>query len=266
MSYLETIGFFGAFLTGIVIGLFGGGGSILAVPIFVYLFKLNPVIATSYSMFVVGSSAAIGTLINIKKKLIEYKTALIFTLPALVSVSLTRRFLIPNIPDTLLSFESFAVTKEMGLMLFFSSIIILSSVLMMRKPRIGVATKTTTKKNYGLLIFIGLGVGVLTGLLGAGGGFIIVPALVMFARLTIKQAVATSLIIITFNSIIGFSSDVFLLKIEWNFLTLFTALSVAGIFIGTYISSFVRESTLKINFARFMIVMAAVIIFKELTS
>lgn len=266
MSYLETIGFFGAFLTGIVIGLFGGGGSILAVPIFVYLFKLNPVIATSYSMFVVGSSAAIGTLINIKKKLIEYKTALIFTLPALVSVSLTRRFLIPNIPDTLLSFESFAVTKEMGLMLFFSSIIILSSVLMMRKPRIGVATKTTTQKNYGLLIFIGLGVGVLTGLVGAGGGFIIVPALVLFARLTIKQAVATSLIIITFNSLIGFSSDVSFLKIEWDFLILFTALSVVGIFVGTYISSFVRESTLKTNFARFMIVMAAVIIFKELTS
>lgn len=265
MSYLESIGFFGAFLTGIVIGLFGGGGSILAVPIFVYLFKLNPVIATSYSMFVVGSSAAIGTLINIKKKLIEYKTAVVFTLPALVSVFLTRRFLIPNIPDTLLSFESFDITKEMGLMLFFSSIIILSSILMIRNS-IGVATKTTTKKNYGLLIFIGLGVGVLTGLLGAGGGFIIVPALVMFARLTIKQAVATSLIIITFNSLIGFSSDVFLLKIEWNFLTLFTALSVVGIFVGTYISSFVRESTLKINFARFMIVMAAVIIFKELTS
>jgi uncharacterized membrane protein YfcA len=266
MSYLETIGFFGAFLTGIVIGLFGGGGSILAVPIFVYLFKLNPVIATSYSMFVVGSSAAIGTLINIKKKLIEYKTALIFTLPALVSVSLTRRFLIPNIPDTLLSFESFAVTKEMGLMLFFSSIIILSSILMMRKPGIGVATKTTTQKNYSLLIFIGLGVGVLTGLVGAGGGFIIVPALVLFARLTIKQAVATSLIIITFNSLIGFSSDVSFLKIEWDFLILFTALSVVGIFVGTYISSFVREATLKTNFARFMIVMAAVIIFKELTS
>jgi len=265
MSYLESIGFFGAFLTGIVIGLFGGGGSILAVPIFVYLFKLNPVIATSYSMFVVGSSAAIGTLINIKKKLIEYKTAVVFTLPALVSVFLTRRFLIPNIPDTLLSFESFDITKEMGLMLFFSSIIILSSILMIRNS-LGVATKTTTKKNYGLLIFIGLGVGVLTGLLGAGGGFIIVPALVMFARLTIKQAVGTSLIIITFNSLIGFSSDLSILEIEWDFLMLFTALSISGIFVGTYISNYVRESTLKTNFARFMIVMAVVIIFKELTS
>ena len=265
MSYLESIGFFGAFLTGIVIGLFGGGGSILAVPIFVYLFKLNPVIATSYSLFVVGMSAAIGTFINVKKKLIEYKTALIFTLPALLSVSLTRRFLIPNIPDTLLSLKSFDVTKEMGLMLFFSVIIILSSVLMM-KPSTDLAVKENTEKNYGLLIFIGLGVGILTGLLGAGGGFIIVPALVLFSRLTIKQAVATSLVIITFNSLIGFTTDLSFLKIEWDFLILFTALSIVGIFVGTYISGFVRESTLKSNFARFMIVMAAVIIFKELFS
>ena len=266
MSYLELIGFFGAFLTGVVIGLFGGGGSILAVPIFVYLFKLNPVIATSYSMFVVGSSAAIGTLINLKKKLIEYKTAAIFTLPALISVFLTRRFLIPNIPDVLLSFESFDMTKEMGLMLFFSSIIMLSSVLVMKKSTTEITVITASEKSYVLLIFIGFGIGVLTGLVGAGGGFIIVPALVLFARLAIKQAVATSLMIITVNSLIGFCSDLSILKIEWNFLLLFTVLSILGIFVGTYISSYVRESTLKINFARFMIVMASVIIFKELLS
>ena len=264
MNYLEVIGFFGAFLTGIVIGLFGGGGSILAVPIFVYLFKLNPVIATSYSMFVVGFSSAIGTLINIKKKLIAYKTAVIFTLPALVSVYMTRRFLIPNIPEILYSFENFDITKKMVLMLFFSFVIILSSIFMMRKPKPENITKLTTKLNYGLLISNGVGVGVLTGLVGAGGGFIIVPALVVFARITIKQAVATSLIIITFNSLIGFSSDLFLLNMQWDFLILFTAISVSGIFVGTYISSHVRESTLKANFARFMIVMAVVIIFKEL--
>ena len=266
MNYLDIIGFFGAFLTGIVIGLFGGGGSILAVPIFVYFFKLNPVLATSYSMFVVGSSAAVGTIININKKLIAYKTALIFTLPALVSVYMTRRFLIPNIPDILFSFKDFDITKKMVLMLFFSFVIIISSVLMMKKPITESITKTPSQKNYGLLIVIGLAVGILTGLIGAGGGFIIVPALVVFAKTTIKQAVATSLIIITFNSIIGFSSDLSFFKIEWDFLILFTALSISGTLIGTYISSFVRESTLKTNFARFMIVMAAVIIFKELTA
>ena len=265
MNYLEIVGFFGAFLTGIVIGLFGGGGSILAVPIFVYFFKLNPVLATSYSMFVVGSSAAVGTIININKKLIAYKTAVIFTLPALVSVYMTRRFLIPNIPDILFSFKNFDITKKMVLMLLFSLVIIISSIPMMKQP-ITEPNTTTSEKNYGLLIVIGLAVGVLTGLIGAGGGFIIVPALVLFARITIKQAVATSLIIIAFNSLVGFCSDLSLLKIEWDFLILFTALSILGILIGTYISSFVRESTLKTNFARFMIIMAAIIIFKELTA
>ena len=265
MNYLEIVGFFGAFLTGIVIGLFGGGGSILAVPIFVYFFKLNPVLATSYSMFVVGSSAAVGTIINIKKKLIAYKTAVIFTLPALGSVYMTRRFLIPNIPDILFSFKDFDITKKMVLMLLFSLVIIISSIPMMKQP-ITEPNTTTSEKNYGLLIVIGLAVGVLTGLIGAGGGFIIVPALVLFARITIKQAVATSLIIIAFNSLVGFCSDLSLLKIEWDFLILFTALSILGILIGTYISSFVRESTLKTNFARFMIIMAAIIIFKELTA
>jgi len=264
MNYLEVVGFFGAFLTGIVIGLFGGGGSILAVPIFVYLFKLNPVIATSYSMFVVGFSSAIGTLINIKKKLIAYKTAVIFTLPALVSVYITRRFLIPNIPDILFSIEGYDITKKMSLMLFFSFVIVLSSVLMLKKPKTEHITNLLPKMNYKLLVSNGLGVGVLTGLVGAGGGFIIVPALVVFARITIKQAVATSLIIITFNSLIGFASDLSLVRVEWDFLILFTSLSVAGIFVGIYFSNFIQESTLKTNFARFMIVMATVIVVKEL--
>jgi uncharacterized membrane protein YfcA len=153
----------------------------------------------------------------------------------------------------------------MVLMLLFSLVIIISSIPMMKQP-ITEPNTTTSEKNYGLLIVIGLAVGVLTGLIGAGGGFIIVPALVLFARITIKQAVATSLIIIAFNSLVGFCSDLSLLKIEWDFLILFTALSILGILIGTYISSFVRESTLKTNFARFMIIMAAIIIFKELTA
>ena len=265
MNYLELIGFFGAFVTGIIIGLFGGGGSILAVPIFVYLFQLNPILATSYSMFVVGFSAAIGTLINIRKKIIEYKTAFIFTLPALASVFITRRFIIPNLPDNVATIGSFVITKEMALMLFFSLIIILSSVFMMKKPTT-VDSKSDSKRKDLFLLIIGLGVGLITGLVGAGGGFIIVPALVLFAKLSIKQAVATSLIIITFNSLIGFSADLPLLQIEWRFLSLFTALSILGIFVGSYFSNFVQESTLKINFARFMIVMAVVIIFKELTA
>ena len=266
MSYLEIIGYFGAFLTGVVIGLFGGGGSILAVPIFVYLFKLNPILATSYSMFVVGFSATIGTIINIKKKLIEYNTAIIFIIPALISVFLTRRFVIPNLPDVIASLGSFVFTKDMGLMLLFSFIILLSAFFMMKKSRTKIASNLKRDINYSLLVLIGLGVGLLTGLVGAGGGFIIVPALVLFARLEIKQAVATSLIIITFNSLIGFTTDLTFLNIDWYFLISFTMFSVSGIFLGTHLSTLVKESTLKTNFARFMVLMALVIIFKEVTS
>jgi uncharacterized membrane protein YfcA len=266
MSFLESIGYFGAFFTGIVIGLFGGGGSILAVPIFVYVFRINPILATSYSMFVVGFSAAIGTLINIKNNLIEYKTALVFIVPALCSVFLTRRFVIPNLPEILMATDYFVFTKDMGIMLFFSFIILLSAFFMMKKTKIDSVQNLNPSLNYCLLVLIGLGVGLLTGLVGAGGGFIIVPALVLFARLTIKQAVATSLLIITFNSIMGFSSDLVFLQIEWVFLITFTILSVFGIFIGTYISNYLKESTLKTNFAYFMILMAIVIIFKEISA
>ena len=264
MSYLEFIGFFGAFLTGIVIGLFGGGGSILAVPIFVYLFKLNPVIATSYSMFVVGFSAAIGTLINIKKKLIKYKTAFVFTLPALVSVFLTRHYMIPNIPDILLSFESFNITKKMGLMLFFSLIIIMSSVFMIKKPTTVSASNLNTRRNDSYLLLIGLSVGLLTGLVGAGGGFLIVPALVLLVKLPIKKAISTSLFIISIQSLIGFLGDLNTLVIDWKFLLTFTFISILGIFIGLTLSKKISAKGLKKGFGYFTVFMAIYIVYKEL--
>lgn len=261
MNYIELIGYFGALTIGVVIGLFGGGGSILAVPVFVYLFHLNPILATSYSLFVVGCSAAVGTLINIKKKLIEFQTVLVFTIPALSSVSLTRRYLITNLPDVVFESDLVLITKEIALMLIFSLVIIVSALSMLKKNRL----RTTKIINYNSLIAIGLGVGLLTGLVGAGGGFVIVPALVLFAALDIKQAVATSLIIITFNALFGFLADVTQVAIDWLFLIIFTSISVVGILIGSYVSNFTQEKSLKKNFARFMLLMALLIIYNEVT-
>jgi hypothetical protein len=263
MNYVELIGYFGALIIGIVIGLFGGGGSILAVPVFVYLFHLNPVLATSYSLFVVGLSAAVGTLINIKKKLIEYKTALVFTVPALGSVFMTRRYLITNLPETIFESGLLLITKEMALMLLFSLVIIVSALLMLKKNRLN-TTQKIKQINYNLLIVIGLGVGLLTGLVGAGGGFIIVPALVLFAALDIKKAVATSLIIITFNALFGFLADVTQIDMDWSFLVIFTSVSIVGLFMGSYVSNFTEEKSLKKIFARFMLLMAFLIIYNEL--
>ena len=264
MNYIELIGYFGALTIGVVIGLFGGGGSILAVPVFVYLFHLNPILATSYSLFVVGCSAAVGTLINIKKKLIEFQTVLVFTIPALGSVLLTRRYLITNLPDVVFESDLVLITKEIALMLIFSLVIIVSALSMLKKNRLR-TTKNIKIINYNSLIAIGLGVGLLTGLVGAGGGFVIVPALVLFAALDIKQAVATSLIIITFNALFGFLADVTQVAIDWLFLIIFTSISVVGILIGSYVSNFTHEKSLKKNFARFMLLMALLIIYNEVT-
>tara|TARA_B110000483_G_C18048955_1_gene485705 strand:+ start:76 stop:873 length:798 start_codon:yes stop_codon:yes gene_type:complete len=263
MNYVELVGYFGALLIGFVIGLFGGGGSILAVPVFVYLFQINPILATSYSLFVVGFSAAVGTLVNIKKMLIEYKTAFVFTLPALVSVFFTRRYIITNLPDILFDLGFVSVTKEMALMLLFSMVIILSALSLLKNDKLAVTHKSKTI-NYNILLIVGLVVGLLTGLVGAGGGFIIVPALVLFASLDVKQAVATSLVIITFNSLFGFVSDVSQVAIDWRFLMIFTSISIVGIFIGVYVSNFIEEKSLKSNFARFMLLMALLIIYNEL--
>ena len=263
MDYMELLGYFGALIIGVVVGVFGGGGSILAVPIFVYLFHLNPILATSYSLFVVGFSAAAGTIINIKKKLIDYRIAIIFSFPALFSVFVVRRYLISSLPEVILDTGSIYITTKMALMLLFSIVILLSSFSMLKKNKAVIAQKLNNT-NYSLLLITGSVVGVLTGLVGAGGGFIIVPALVFFAGLKIKQAVATSLVIITCNALFGFLSDITQVNIDWFFLTSITLISVLGIVLGSYLSNFINDMSLKKNFARFILLIALMIICNEL--
>ena len=263
MNYTELLGYFGALIIGLVVGLFGGGGSILAVPIFVYLFHLNPILATSYSLFVVGFSAAAGTIINIKKKLIDYRIAIIFSFPALFSVFVVRRYLISSLPEVILDTGSIYITTKMALMLLFSIVILLSSFSMLKKNKAVIAQKLNNT-NYSLLLITGSVVGVLTGMVGAGGGFIIVPALVFFAGLKIKQAVATSLVIITCNALFGFLSDITQVNIDWFFLTSITLISVLGIVLGSYLSNFINDMSLKKNFARFILLIALMIICNEL--
>jgi uncharacterized membrane protein YfcA len=263
VNYTELLGYFGALIIGLVVGLFGGGGSILAVPIFVYLFHLNPILATSYSLFVVGFSAAAGTIINIKKKLIDYRIAIIFSFPALFSVFVVRRYLISSLPEVILETGSIYITTKMALMLLFSIVILLSSFSMLKKNKAVIAQKLNNT-NYSLLLITGSVVGVLTGLVGAGGGFIIVPALVFFAGLKIKQAVATSLVIITCNALFGFLSDITQVNIDWFFLTSITLISVLGIVLGSYLSNFINDMSLKKNFARFILLIALMIICNEL--
>ncbi len=265
MDITQILGYFGALLIGVVLGLIGGGGSILTVPIFVYLMVINPVTATAYSLFVVGVSSAFGAFQNIKKGLVDFKTAIIFAIPAFIAVYLTRRFLIPIIPSEMFTFENFIFTKDIAIMLFFAIIMALASFTMIRdKKEYRAIASETTIFNYPLILIEGFVVGILTGFVGAGGGFLIIPALVLLAKLPMKKAVGTSLLIIAVKSLIGFIGDVENLEIEWTFLLIFTAISVIGIFIGTYFSNFIDGKKLKKGFGWFVLIMAIYIIIKEL--
>ncbi|HLV15296.1 MAG TPA: sulfite exporter TauE/SafE family protein [Xanthomarina sp.] len=265
MDLNTTLGYIGALLIGVVLGLIGGGGSILTVPILVYLFYFNAVTATAYSLFVVGVSSAFGTVKNIQKKRVNFKVAVIFSVPAFIAVYMTRRYILPAIPDDLIRLNGYVISKDMAIMTLFAVMMLLAAKTMLTNKKDVETDQEPIKLNY-LLIFIqAIFIGLFTGLVGAGGGFIIIPALIALAHLPMKEAVGTSLLIIAINSLIGFTGDFGHLDIDWLFLLGFTGISVVGIFIGSYVSNFINGAKLKKGFGWFILCMAVYIIYKELT-
>ena len=264
MEIAEILGYFGALLMGVVLGLIGSGGSILTVPILVYLLAINPLTATAYSLFAVGATSLVGTIQNIKKKLVDFRTAIVFAIPAFIAVYITRKFIIPALPEHLFYVGNFAVTRDIGIMLFFAVIMILASISMIIEKKRKVDIVELVKFNYPLIILEGAIVGVLTGIVGAGGGFLIIPALVILAKLPMKKAVATSLLIIAVKSLIGFIGDIETMEIDWGFLLAFTAISVVGIFLGIYLNRFIPGKKLKKAFGWFVLAMGVYIVYMEL--
>lgn len=265
MEILELLGYFGALIIGIVLGLIGGGGSILTVPVLVYLLAINPVTATAYSLFVVGASALVGAFKNMQKKLVDFRTAIVFAIPAFIAVYSTRKWMVPAIPESLFSVGDFEITKNIGIMLFFAIIMVLASVSMIRDNGKKKIENAKVTYNYPLILLEGIVVGVLTGIVGAGGGFLIIPALVLLAKLPMKQAVATSLLIIAIKSLIGFIGDIQNLEIDWLFLAIFTGLSMAGMFLGIYLNKFIDGNKLKKGFGWFVLFMGIYIVWAELS-
>lgn len=257
----DLIGYIGALIIGLVLGLIGGGGSILTVPLLVYLLGYSPVFATAYSLFVVGSSSAVGVIQKHQKGLVDFKTGLAFSFPSFVSVYIARRFIVPNLPETIFSIGNFSLTKEMGMMVFFALVMFFAAFSMIKNKK---EETTGSKQPYYRTFIQGAIIGLITGLIGAGGGFLYVPALVLWAGLSMKKAVGTSLVIIALNSLIGFSGDVQTLKIEWPFLLTFSAITIVGILLGGYLSKYVSNKKLKGIFGWFLVVMSIYIMYKEL--
>lgn len=264
---MEYLGYFAAVLIGVLLGLIGAGGSILTIPVLVYLIGIEPVNATSYSLFIVGVSAFIGGLRYLKNNMICLRTMMVFGIPSVISIFFTRKYLLHAIPDHLFTIGSMEITKNAALMILLAVLMIVASYSMIRKPssvRMDLHKHNNEQYRYFLIFQQGLIVGTLVGLIGAGGGFLIIPALVVLAKLPMKKAVGTSLAIIALNSSIGFLSDFGTHEFDWKFLFIFSGFAIAGIIIGSYLTKFISGAKLKPGFGWFILVMGVYIISKEL--
>lgn len=270
---MVILGYALAVLAGLSLGLIGSGGSILTVPILVYLLSVPPTLATAYSLFVVGTSALFGCSSYWRKGLVSLSTAINFAIPAFVAVYITRRWLLPAMPNVLFSFGEWSISKDTSIMVLFAILMMVAAVSMLRKkpqPEGNSATALEAPNepistNHLLIAVEGVIVGCLTGLVGAGGGFLIVPALVLLVRLPMKIAVGTSLLIIAVKSLIGFVGDVQAGQdIDWVLLLSFTGVTVTGILIGGRLSNHISGQQLKKGFGYFVLVMAAYIFIREL--
>ncbi|MDA1269061.1 MAG: sulfite exporter TauE/SafE family protein [Bacteroidetes bacterium] len=265
MDNIVIIGFAAAILIGISLGLIGGGGSILTVPVLVYIFGVNPVLATAYSLFMVGSTSLVGAVTYMKKGLVNYKTALIFAIPSFIAVFFTRKFLVPALPDPLFTVGEAIITKNIGIMVFFALIMLAASYSMIATKKCeDCEEEKPVSFNFPLIALEGSVIGVITGIVGAGGGFLIIPALVLLANLPMKMAVGTSLLIIATKSLIGFFGDLSTQTIDWQMLLIFTALSIVGIFIGSALSKKINEKVLKTGCGWCVLIIGIYIITKEL--
>jgi uncharacterized membrane protein YfcA len=261
----DVFGYIAAGLIGISLGLIGGGGSILTVPVLVYLFHVEPTLATAYSLFIVGITSLVGGVQSAMRQLVDFKTAVIFAVPSFLGVYVTRRYVMPLIPDNLFVIGDMVITRDAAIMVFFGLIMLLAAFSMIRNGENESQPDEPIRYNYGMILLEGLVVGAVTGVVGAGGSFLIIPALVLFAKLPMKMAVGTSLVIIASKSLIGFLGDVGSgQEINFPFITIVSVIATAGIFLGSHFSKYVESRKLKSGFGWFVLIMSVFVIVQEL--
>ncbi|MBO9667545.1 MAG: sulfite exporter TauE/SafE family protein [Bdellovibrio sp.] len=253
---MEMLGYFGATLIGISLGFLGGGGSILAVPLLVYIFKIPASNATLYSLFIVGLTSLIGFSRAALREQVSLRALFSFAVPSLLGVLLVRRILLPLMP---VSFDLgvLSFSKDTLIMTAFAVVMLLASLAMIRPQK---SSAAEAPDPWSRAMAKALGVGAVTGFVGAGGGFLIVPALVVMSRIPMKVAVGTSLGVIAFNSLIGFAGDAMGgISIDYFFLVKLSVLAVAGLFLGSYWGQNTSEKSLKPLFGYFTLVVGALI-------
>lgn len=265
MSGIEIIGYIGALFIGLVMGLTGSGGSILSIPILAYLFSYDEKTATAYSLFIVGVTALFGASQSLYNRLVNFKSVWIFGIPAIIGVLLVRRILMPVLPEVLFHISDFEFTRRMLVFGLFGMLMFLAAYTMLHKTKVNLSEiENQSFQFHPLMLTEGFFLGIFMGLIGAGGGFLIVPALMLIAKLPIKEAIGTSLVIVCLNCLVGFFlGDFFYMEIDWNFLFVFVAISFVGIVLGGILTKRVNSERLKKVFAYFVILMAVFIFFME---
>ena len=264
MEMSQIIGYILAVFVGMTLGMLGSGGSILSVPILVYVMGIEPTLATAYSLFVIGTTSLVGGIHKAKQKLVDFYKVILFGIPAILSVFVTRKILVPRIPDVIFSTENFTLTKSVLIMVVFAFVMIFASVRMIKPLKEKIVIKDV-QLNYFKIALMGMLIGLISGFVGAGGGFLIVPTLLFFAKTPMKMAVGTSLFIVSAQSLIGFTGDIMSDQIiDWKLLEYFTLASIIGIFIGNFIAKKVEDDKLKTSFGWFVLAMGIYIIIREL--
>ena len=264
---MQILGFILAGLVGVSLGLIGGGGSILTVPILVYVLGLNPVLATSYSLFIVGSTSVVGAVNNYRSGFVSIKTALLFGLSSILTVFIIRKLVMPEIPEIIFSTDKIQVTQSLATMILFAVLMLLAAISMIKakiKSNDIVVTDGNQKPALLKLLLYGMSIGLATGFLGAGGGFLLIPVLVLILKMPMKMAVGTSLLIIALNSLIGFTGDIGHFIIDWKFLITITGIAIVGVFVGGILSKKIDGDRLRKAFGWFILVMGLLIIIREL--
>jgi hypothetical protein len=264
MEWYQLVGYVLGLLMGITLGLIGAGGSALTVPIMVFLFQLDATLATTYSLFIVGLTSLFGSFKQIKEKRVAWDFVTLFGVPSIFSIFVSRRYLLPAIPKDIFELSSLIVTKDNLLLGVFSLVLMAASYSMIKKQEYKEQQSNQKANNFNLVLG-GLVVGLVTGMLGAGGGFLIIPALVLWGKLPMKKAAATSLMIITINSILGFAFDEHgIRRIDWGHMFVFSVLAILGIFIGIKLSEKISGEKLKPIFGWFILAMGAFILVQQI--
>lgn len=250
-------GYIAFLLMGIVLGMIGGGGSILTVPILVYLFKMNGLVAATFSLFIVGSTASVGAFLNWKKNCVDFSIAVRFAIPSFLGVLVARRLVLPNLPPQINVFGLGTISLSSLTLIFFALIMLAASRAMI--------SGMTGQPSLGGSIFAkAFAVGVVTGIVGAGGGFLIVPALVFMLGLSMHRAVGTSLAIIATNSLLGFFASSNMNSIDWIQLISMAAVGIVGLLLGAGWGHRIPDVTLKKYFGYFVLILGIILLGDQL--